>query len=156
MARAMSKSVFANSKSALVFAGLTIAGTLMLVGPGEGGGLLDQTVKRFGQQREAIAEEPRAVSAKPAKVIEPLDPAAGWGGTGGSVFGDYNPQEPPPASEIDQPARIAPDPPRPNPGNLVASATQMGGPVRADSLGELVPRDGAEAGQRVGTGTSPE
>jgi hypothetical protein len=156
MARTMSRPAFAYSKSALVFAGLTMAGTLMLVGPSEGGGLLDRTVKRFGQQREAITEEPQAVSTEPAKVIEPVDPAAGWGGAGGSVFGDYNPQEPPPASEIDRPASIAPEQPRPNPGNLAPSATQMGGPVRADSLGELVPRDGAEAGQRVGTGTSPE
>jgi hypothetical protein len=152
----MPRSVFANNTSALLFAGLIIASTLILVGPSENGGFLDQVVKRFGQQREAIAEESRGVSAEPAKVIEPVDPAAGWGGAEGSIFGDYSPQEPPPPSEIDRPASIAPEQPRPNPANLAPSATQMGGPVRADSMGELVPRDGAEAGQRVGTGTSPE
>lgn len=147
MFRAMSKSVFASSKSALVFAGMTIAGTLMMVGPGEGGGLLDQTVDRFGQQREAIAEEARVVSEERTEVIEPLDPAAGWGGTGDAVFGDYNAQEPP-ASEIDQPVGVAPVQSRSVSRSSSPAPTQIGGPVRADSPGVLVPREGAGAGQR--------
>lgn len=143
----MSKSPLASTKSALVFAGLTIFGTLMMVGPG--GGVLDQTLDRFGQPSEPAPEEaPIVVQEQPKQVVEPLDPDAGWGGTGEAVFGDYANGEAP-ASEI-LPEEVSPSPGSPtNPSfapqqvrRASALPQNTGGPVKADSLGELVPRNG--------------
>lgn len=146
----MSTSPLVNTKSALVFAGITIFGTLMMVGPSENGGVLDRVMDRFGQQSEP-APEPATVTVTqaPPKVVEPLDPAAGWGGTGEPVFGDYASTKVP-ASEI------LPEEASPAPGNSTISSyapaqvrrvsalpQSTGGPVKADSLGELVPRNGS-------------
>jgi hypothetical protein len=137
----MSNPLFASSKTALVFAGITIVGTLMMVGPG--GGILGQAKDRFGQPSEPVQEEaPVAVAEKP-KVVEPLDPDAGWGGTGGDeVFGDYGSSEEAPASEASPEDNSAPSPfaqaPSARRGSTLSSRT--GGPVKADSLGTLVPR----------------
>jgi hypothetical protein len=139
----MSNPLFANSKAALVFAGITIFGTLIMVGPG--GGVLDQTVDRFGQQSEPVQEEAPVVVQEKPKVVEPLDPAAGWGGTGGdAVFGDYAASEEVHPTEAPQ-ADSAPPPSAYGPTTRRASALAAGtgGPVQADSLGTLVPRDGA-------------
>ena len=77
----MSNSPLVNTKSALVFAGITIFGTLMMVGPG--GGVLDQTMDRFGQSSEPAPEEaPIIVQEQPKPVAEPLDPAAGRASAG--------------------------------------------------------------------------
>lgn len=149
MFRAMSKSLFASSKSALVFAGMTIVGTLIIVGPKEGGGLLDSTVERFSQQRETIAEEAREVSEQRSEVIEPaepLDPASGWGGTPDPVFGDYEPGSEnevaaPQVARAPAPARSAPVRKVAGPVAPPRAPTSIGGPVRADSPGVLVPRD---------------
>jgi hypothetical protein len=139
----MSNPLFASSKTALVFAGITIFGTLMMVGPG--GGLLGQATQRFGRQSEPVQQEAPVAKPEKPKVVEPLDPDAGWGGTGGdAVFGDYGSSEeaPPPEAE--------PDPNAPSTGPVSAFAPKArrtaplpggtGGPVKADSLGTLVPR----------------
>jgi hypothetical protein len=150
----MSNPLFANSKSALVFAGITIFGTLMMVGPG--GGILGQAKDRFGQTSEPVAEEPAPiVEQKKPEVAEPLDPDAGWGGTGEAVFGDYG-SEAAPASEI------LPEEDSAEPSNSASPAfgqrqvrrvsalpQATGGPVKADSLGELVPRDGGGEAPRA-------
>jgi hypothetical protein len=135
----MSKGLLTNPKAALVFAGLTIVSAVVMVGPQEGGGVLDQTVDRFGQQREAIAEEARVVSEERSEVIEPLDPADGWGGTAEPVFGDYG-EEP----ILDTPAEEAPAP-APAPVRTERRVFQpdgpIGGPVVADAPGIVVPGD---------------
>ena len=153
----MSNSPLVNTKSALVFAGITIFGTLMMVGPG--GGVLDQTMDRFGQESEAAPEEaPIIVKEQPKPAAEPLDPDAGWGVTGGAVFGDYGSAEAP-ASEI-LPEEAIPSPGSPtSPANPTFAPQQVrrisalpqntGGPVKADSLGELVPRDGGGEAPRA-------
>jgi hypothetical protein len=143
----MSKSLFASSKSALVFAGITIAGALMMVGPGEGGGLLDKTVDRFAQERTNIAEEARVVSEQHTEVIEPIDPAAGWGGTGSAVFGEYNPEETATTEEAGQnPSPVSPFAATSRPKQ--APQGPIGGPVRADSPGISVPRGSAAVAER--------
>lgn len=163
----MSKSPLANTKSALVFAGITIFSTLMMVGPGSG--VLDRTMARFGHKSSEPASEDAAIveqaRAKPA--AEPLDPDAGWGDTGRSVFGDYASAEVP-ASEM-LPEEGSPEPDSPASTASTASPAfgqrqvrrssalpeATGSPVKADSLGVLVPRDGGdEAGRAEAVATS--
>lgn len=153
----MSTSPLVNTKSALVFAGITIFGTLMMVGPG--GGVLDQTMDRFGQSSEPAPEEaPIIVQEQPKPAAEPLDPAAGWGGTGDAVFGDYSSAEVPASEILPEEDPTAPSVPTnqafaPQQVRRISSLPQnTGGPVKADSLGELVPRDGG--GEAVVTSRS--
>ncbi|MFN3864469.1 MAG: hypothetical protein ACK4RT_09345, partial [Erythrobacter sp.] len=154
----MPRSPLANTKSALVFAGITIFGTLMMVGPG--GGVLDQTRERFGQQSREPAPEAAALvrQEQPKPANEPLDPDAGWGGTGGSVFGDYASAEVPASEMLPEDTSAAPSGPV-NPATpafgqrpvrrAAALPEATGGPVKADSLGELVPRDGGGEAPRA-------
>ncbi len=150
----MSKSPLANSKSALVFAGMTIVSALMIASPREGGGFLDNTVGRVAEQRENIAEEARVVSEEGTQVIEPLDPAAGWGGTGDPVFGSYGSEETP-VSEEEQANSVSPAqssttssaPASTSARRSPSAAGPIGGPVRADSPGVVVPRNGGEAAE---------
>lgn len=151
----MSKSPLASTKSALVFAAMIIFSTLMMVGPG--GGVLDRTMERFGQQAsEPTPEEaPIVEQEQPKPASEPLDPDAGWGGTGEAVFGDYG-SEAAPASEI-LPEDDSAEPSNPaSPAfgqrqvrRVSALPQATGGPVKADSLGELVPRDGGGEAPRA-------
>ena len=141
----MSTNPFANSKAALVFAATTIIGALAIVGTGDRGGALDGALERVASQRESIAEEARNFSEERTEVIEPLDPASGWGGTGDDVFGEYNPEEPP-VAEAEGPPPSTNATRRENP--QVASPGAIGGPVRADSPGVLVPREGG-SGQQI-------
>jgi hypothetical protein len=135
---AMSTNPFANSKAALVFAATTIVGALVIVGTGDSGGALDGTLERVTQQREVIAEEARDFSEERSEVIEPLDPASGWGDTGEAVFGEYGSEEAVEAEPETEPP-VASRGPAPR----ATSATQapIAGPVQADSPGILVPRD---------------
>ncbi|GAB4480743.1 MAG: hypothetical protein OHK0018_12180 [Erythrobacter tepidarius] len=144
----MSNSPLASTKSALMFAAITIFGTLVMVGPG--GGLLDRTMERFGQPSAPAPEEnPVIVQRQPKPEAEPLDPAAGWGVSGEAMLGNDASTEVP-ASELlpeeaspspDSPARAAFAPPQVRRSSMLPQNT--GGPVQADSLGELVPRDGS-------------
>ncbi|ODS94827.1 MAG: hypothetical protein ABS49_11430 [Erythrobacter sp. SCN 62-14] len=60
----MSLNVFQSSKSALIFAGSVIVTTLVLVGPGEGNGVLDTVSKGYLGERERIAEGAAAASSE--------------------------------------------------------------------------------------------
>lgn len=133
----MSRTLFENSKAALVFAGMTIVGALAMVGTEDSSGVLDKTVDRFGQQREAIVEEARPVSEERVQMIEPLDPASGWGGTGSAVFGEYTEEVVTPEPEEDEAAPVAP-PVRSEPRTFQQTAP-VGGPVTADAPGIAVP-----------------
>lgn len=92
----MSKTLFANSKTALVFAAMTIISALMVVGSYDGGGMLDGMTDRLAKKTEIAAEEALPNSEAPAEEteqVEPLDPASGWGGTDNTEFGDYYPED---------------------------------------------------------------
>ncbi|WP_296721400.1 hypothetical protein [Erythrobacter sp.] len=133
----MSKSPLANSKTALVFAAMTIISTLMMVGPRDGNGVLDATIDRFAKQRETAPEQAPTVSEKPRVIAEPLDPASGWGGTTAPVFGDYSaeeviPDEPETPSGPNRPSRST--------SRNAAPPVPVGGPVTPDFPGVPVPR----------------
>ncbi len=148
----MSNPLFSSSKAALVFAGITIFGTLIMVGPG--GGVLGVATDRFGQPDEPVQQEaaPAVVEKKP-KIIEPLDPDAGWGGTGDPVFGDYDGSGEVHPTEAPQDTGVEPSDPVSTPAPALAPPTRRaaplpattGGSVQADSLGTLVPRPGSGA-----------
>lgn len=53
----MLNSVFQNSKSALVFAGAVVVSALMLVGPKEGGGVLDKAVTTYKDERAQVVRD---------------------------------------------------------------------------------------------------
>lgn len=92
----MSRTLFENSKAALAFAGITIIGAVAMVGTDETGGVLDQTVERFAEERSEIVEDAQAfaesqsVGDAPSKKVS--DPDAGWGSST-AVFGDYTPRD---------------------------------------------------------------
>lgn len=94
----MSRTLFENSKAALAFAGMTILGAVVMVGSDDGGGVLDQTVDRFAQEREAIAQDARKFAESKSVGDDPggqpsgrvSDPDAGWGSST-TVFGHYSP-----------------------------------------------------------------
>lgn len=133
----MSRTVFENSKAALVFAGMTIVGALAMVGTEDGGGALDKTVDSFRQQREAVIEEAPTFSEERTEVIEPLNPASGWGGSGSAVFGEYTEEVVTPEPEEDEAAPVAP-PVRSEPRTFQQTAP-IGGSVTADASGIAVP-----------------
>lgn len=138
----MSNSPFANSKSALVFAGVTIVGALMFTSSHQGGSMRALPADDHAQQQAEIVEEAPIASGRGAEAIEPLDPAAGWGGTGAPVFGEYNAEEMDqvePGEEENPPARVTSPSPRP-----AARRDSIGGVVKADNPGVLVPRPGSK------------
>lgn len=148
----MSKSPLANSKTALVFAAMTIISTLMMVGPRDGDGVLDVTIDRFAKQRETAPEQAPVVSKKPRVIAEPLDPVSGWGGTTAPVFGDYSaeevvPDDPETPSSPYQPSRTT--------SRKAAAAGPVSGPVVADFPGVVVPRPDGAAPSSQGT-ASPD
>lgn len=72
----MLASIFQNSKSALAFAASVIVCALMLVGPKENGGVLDQAVETYKGERANIARDAANMSAQMST----------------PVIADYNPQ----------------------------------------------------------------
>jgi hypothetical protein len=136
----MSKGLLSNPKAALIFAGITIVSAIVMVGPQEGGGLLDRTVGSIGQQSEAVVEEaPPVVQEQPRMAAEPLDPAAGWGGTADPVFGEFT-EEPIVETPEEEAAEVAPAPVRAAP-RVYEQTVPVGGPVVADAPGIVVPGD---------------
>lgn len=136
----MSKGLLSNPKAALVFAGITIVSAIVMVGPQNGGGLLDRTVGSIGQQGEVVAEEaPTVVQEQPRMADEPLDPAAGWGGTADPAFGEFT-EEPIEETPEEQAAQSAPAPVR-NAPRIYEQTVPVGGPVVADAPGIVVPGD---------------
>lgn len=72
---AMLNSVFQNSKSALVFAGVVVVSTLMLVGTKDGGGVLDKAVTNYKDERANIIENAARVGDEMSSpVIGPYNP----------------------------------------------------------------------------------
>ena len=135
----MSKGLLTNPKAALVFAAITIVSAIVMVGPQGGGGVLDQAVGTIVQQREAVVEQARVVSEQGTEVIEPLDPAAGWGGTADPVFGEFT-EEPVEEAIVEVSVEPAPAPVRVAP-RVDEQSGPVGGPVVADAPGIVVPGD---------------
>lgn len=130
----MYRSIFQNSKAALVFAAMTIIGAIMMVGSGENGGVLSTTVDRFSQQREAFVEEAHDYAEAQSVSDDVIDPAAGWGSSSNAMFGDYLAEDP--ADDIVDNAKPARSGTSQAKGQALARGTQ---PVVSDSEGIAVP-----------------
>jgi hypothetical protein len=135
----MSKGLLTNPKAALVFAGITIVSGIVMVGPQGGGGVLDQAVGSIGQQREAVVEQARVVWEQGTEVIEPFDPAAGWGSTADPAFGEFT-EEPVEEAIVEESVEPASAPARDAP-RVYEQSVPVGGPVVADAPGIVVPGD---------------
>ncbi|OBV09917.1 hypothetical protein [Erythrobacter dokdonensis] len=142
----MSTNPFANSKAALVFAATTIIGALVIASTLDGEEALDDRLARVTEEREVVTEDARDLSEQPSEVIEPLDPASGWGGTGADVFGEYAAEE---ATEAEEEEAPQPWQASGQQGRSAASKAKIGGPVKADSPGMLVPRDDGSDQQTI-------
>lgn len=75
----MYKTLFQNSKAALLFAGMTILGAVMMVGSPEDEGVLDKAVDRFGKERETFVEDAQEFAESQSVPDKVIDPDAGWG-----------------------------------------------------------------------------
>jgi hypothetical protein len=138
----MSNGLLANSKYALVFAAVTIVGAVVMVGPKDGGGMLSRLAGTSAPQQDVASEAPKPVRKKPQQVVEPLDPASGWGNPSAPVFDDYDAA----AEEEEAETVTEPEPvsiPRYEParrGPYVARPSgPIGAPVVADNPGIVVP-----------------
>lgn len=87
----MYKAVFQNSKTALVFAGMTIFGAASMVGTSEDAGLVGRAVDTFAAQRDSVASNAEAFAQSQSVGDQP----ATGSGSGTSVFGAYTPPEGP-------------------------------------------------------------
>lgn len=85
----MYKTIFQNSKAALVFAVLTIIGAVMMVGSPEGEGSIGKTIGRFSQTRETIAKEASDFAETQSVPDKVTDPDAGWGSSKSAMFGEF-------------------------------------------------------------------
>ncbi len=85
----MYKTLFQNSKAALLFAGMTILGAVMMVGSPEDEGVLDKAVDRFGKERETIVEDAQEFAETQSVPDKVMDPDAGWGSSPQPDFGNY-------------------------------------------------------------------
>ena len=89
----MYKTLFQNSKAALLFAVMTVISAVVMIGSPEDKGMLDKAVERFGEQRESFAEGAQTFAESQSVADEPIDPEAGWGSSKAPVFGNYNSEE---------------------------------------------------------------
>lgn len=146
----MSRTLFENSKAALAFAGITIVGSAIVIGPGEGGGVLDRTAETYVEQREEFVEEVQTFAEEQSVPDEVFDPDSGWGGTGEEVFGEFMPDETPsggsePKVADSGPAQTTQTAQMARPATTTrqsARAPKAAPPVLPDNLGEVVPRPG--------------
>jgi hypothetical protein len=86
----MYKSVFQNSKTALVFAGLTVFSAVSLVGTSEDSGVVSKAADIIGAQRANMASDAQAYAEGQSQGDKPGKGDGGWGGKD-AVFGDYRP-----------------------------------------------------------------
>ena len=149
----MSRTLFENSKAALAFAGITIVGTAIVIGPSDGGGVLDRTADSYVEQREEFVEEVQTFAEEQSVPDEVFDPDSGWGGTGGEVFGEFMPDEMPSGTSEPKVAENGPaqpaKPAQPAQTARPATATRQSArvqqappPVMPDREGKVVPRPG--------------
>lgn len=143
----MSRTLFENSKAALAFAGITIAGAALMIGTSDGGGLLDRVTHQYGEEREAIVEEAKDFAKKQSVPDEVFDADSGWG-SASETFGDYQPS----AKEEDPEPEDFASSPAPTPGRAAANQAnaqklkkpsltqQVPPPAVSDNPGTLVPR----------------
>jgi hypothetical protein len=133
----MYKAMFQNSKAALLFAAVIIVSAIVMVGSPEDKGMLNKAVDRFGEQPEAVAEAPQEYTEPPVVESEKpaIDPAAGWGSSKASPFGDYNGDA---AAEGDF-YEAAPQPAATAPKSAPQARIPGPQPVIADSEGIPVP-----------------
>lgn len=89
----MYKSLFQNSKTALLFAGVIVVSAVVMVGTPEDEGVLDKAVDRFGHEREAIVEEAQEFAESQSVPDEVMDPDAGWGSSARSETVDHLPED---------------------------------------------------------------
>jgi hypothetical protein len=128
----MYKTLFQNSKAAMLFAAATVVGAVVMIGSPEDKGVLNKAVDEFGEQRETFVEGAQAFAESQSVADEPIDPEAGWGSSNEPVFGEYS------AAETDLPGFY--DPP-PQPGSSSKAQSQPTAripgpqPVIADSEG---------------------
>ena len=143
----MSRTLFENSKAALAFAAITIVGTAVIIGPGEGGGVLDRTAETYVEQREEFVEEVQTFAEEQSVPDEVFDPDSGWGGTGEEVFGEFMPDDI--SSGISKPVGADSGPAQPTQtvrpattARQASRAPKAAPPVMPDNDGEVVPRPG--------------
>ncbi|MCL9983493.1 MAG: hypothetical protein NBV60_10090 [Erythrobacter sp.] len=106
---------------------MTILGAVVIVGPQGGGGVLDQAVGTVDQKRGAVTEKARIRPKERSEEIEPLDPAAGWGGTGDPVFGDFT-EEPVAETPESEAGDTAPGPEEAEPRALEEDEAEVSSP----------------------------
>lgn len=130
----MYKTVFQNSKGALVFAGLTIVGAVSMVGSPDNGGVLNTAVERFGKERETIVEDTQAFAETQSVPDKVVDPEAGWGSSPQPDIGNYQSE----TSETDDfyaPVPVPGAPPKARTFKEIPGPQ----PVVADNVGIPVP-----------------
>ncbi|PKP86055.1 MAG: hypothetical protein CVT77_19600 [Alphaproteobacteria bacterium HGW-Alphaproteobacteria-16] len=135
----MYKTVFQNSRAALIFAGMTILGAVAMVGSPEDQGVLDKVTDRFSQEREAIVEQARdyaeTQSVGDVAGNPMIDPAAGWGSSR-PVFGEYATGE----TEAGSVTAVNPSPVNVTKKKNASGVIRGPQPVVADYEGTPVPR----------------
>jgi hypothetical protein len=137
----MSNGLLANSKYALVFAAVTIVGAVVMVGPKDGGGMLSRLAGTSAPQQDVVSEAPKPVRKKPEQIVEPLDPASGWGDPNAPVFGDYGASKEEEVETVAEPEPVSTpryEPARPAP-STARPLGSIGGPVVADNPGIVEP-----------------
>jgi len=87
----MLRTMFENNKAALAFAGITIVGAALMIGPGDGGGALDKTIARYTEEPEAPAPAAQEIAEEQSEPDEAFDQASGWASSE-NAFGDYQPE----------------------------------------------------------------
>lgn len=143
----MSRTLFENTKAALAFAGITIVGAALMIGPGDGNGVLDRTVDRYSEARETetVGEDAPAFAEEQSVDDEGFDPDSGWG-TSDEVFGDFLPEDTLPEDSDSPPQERVKAPASPV-SRVVSPSPRARMPVVADNPGVLVPRPDQQARQ---------
>ncbi len=123
----MYKTVFQNSKGALLFAAMVLFSAVSMVGTSENRGVLPAIAERFGAKPEQQASAGQAEPEAPRQSDKPAN-VAGWYDPSPSVFGDYKGNETPGNSAKPGVSPLAPSAkPRPsgNPMTAPLSSTAI-------------------------------